>query len=164
MNSTQRLIVCALFSWPFALIPSENSDKTPTDQKLQHMSAEAPAEAGESAGRAERRYEEMLGRMQASIEEIAQLYGNPTFLQVFTNDGERAAELKQRLRAARSGDEILRELSDLQKKRDDLLNDIALKTRESSRLANRLVRQRTALDAVASALEEARKAVEDTSK
>ena len=106
----------------------------------------------------------MLGRMQASVEEIAQLYGNPAFLQVFTNDRERASELKQRLRSAGSGEELRRELSVLQKKRDDLLGDIALKARESSRLAEKLARQRAALDAVASAVEEARKAVEDTSR
>jgi hypothetical protein len=55
-----------------------------------------------------------------------------------------------------------RELSDLQHRRDDLLNDLALKQREASRLAARLVRQRAALEALASAVEQARKAVEET--
>ena len=75
--------------------------------------------------------------MQASIEEIAQLYGNPTFLQVFTNDVDRAAELKRRLRASKSDDEIEKDLRSLQGKRAELEDDIALKERESARLARK---------------------------
>jgi hypothetical protein len=112
--------------------------------------------------RAAKRYEEMLQKMQAAVEEVAQLYGNPTFIQVFTNDSDRAAELKKRLQSARSGEEIRRELATLEKRRDDLLNELALKQREAARLAARLVRQRAALDAMAAAVEQARKAVEDT--
>ncbi len=124
----------------------------------------ATVSSNDSSARADKRYDEMLGKMQASIEEIAQLYGNPVFLQVFTNDADRASELKERLRAARSGDDIRRELADLQKKRNDLLNDIALKEREAARLTGKLARQRSALDAVADAVEQAKKAVEDTAK
>src|SRR5665213_1265392 len=91
--------------------------------------------AADSATRADKRLEEMLGKMQASVEEIAQLYGNPVFLQVFTNDLGRATELKQRLRGARSDEDIRRELADLEKRRDDLLNDIALREKEEARLA-----------------------------
>lgn len=123
-----------------------------------------PAVANDSNARADKRYDEMLGKMQAAVEEIAQLYGNPVFLQVFTNDIDRASELKERLRSARSGDDLRRELADLQKKRDDLLNDIALKGREAERLTGRLARQRSALDALADAVEQARKAVEETAK
>jgi len=118
----------------------------------------------DSPARADKRYEEMLGRMQASIEEIAQLYGNPTFLQVFTNDAEQAAALKERLRAAKKGDEIRSEIKDLGSRRDELRGDIALKEREAGLLAKRLARQRAALDAVAIAVEQARRAVEDTAK
>jgi hypothetical protein len=106
----------------------------------------------------------MLGKMRAAVEEIAQLYGNPLFLQVFTNDDARAAELKLRLRSAQSGAEISREIDGLKRKRDDLAGDIALKNREAARLGEKLVRQRAALDALAAAVEQARKAVEDTSK
>jgi hypothetical protein len=120
--------------------------------------------AGDAAKRADKRYEEMLDRMQAAVEEVAELYGNPVFLQVFTNDAGRAMELKQRLKAAQTGDEVSRELTGLGKKRDDLLGDIALKEREAARLNTKLVRQRAALDALASAIDQARKAVEDTSK
>jgi len=98
------------------------------------------------------------------VEEIAQLYGNPVFLQVFTNDVDRASELKLRLKAARTGEDIRRELADLEKRREDLLGDIALKEREAARLGGRLVRQRAALDALSAAVEQARKAVEDTAK
>jgi uncharacterized protein YjiS (DUF1127 family) len=124
----------------------------------------AAATANDSNARADKRYEEMLGKMQAAVEEIAQLYGNPVFLQVFTNDIDRVSELKERLHSARSGDELRRELADLQKKRDDLLNDIALREREAARLTSRLVRQRAALDALAEAVEQARKAVEETAR
>jgi parvulin-like peptidyl-prolyl isomerase len=122
------------------------------------------AAVNESAARADKRYDEMLGKMQAAVEEVAQLYGNPVFLQVFTNDEERASRLKERLKLAKSGDDVGREVVDLQKKRDDLLNDIALKQREADRLTNRLVRQRAALEALAEAVEQARKAVEETTR
>ena len=104
----------------------------------------------------------MLAKMQAAVEEVAQLYGNPVFLQVFTNDMDQAAELKERLRLARSEKALRRDLSDLEKSRDEVMSDLALKQREASRLAARLVRQRAALDALAAAVEQARKAVEDT--
>ncbi len=106
----------------------------------------------------------MLGKMQAAVEEIAQLYGNPVFLQVFTNDEERASQLKERLRLAKTGDDVGHELADLQKKREDLLNDIALKQREADRLTSRLVRQRAALEALSEAVDQARKAVEETTR
>jgi hypothetical protein len=116
------------------------------------------------AALADRRLDEMLNRMQAAVEEIAGLYGNPTFLQVFTNDPDRAAELKLRLRTNRRGDALQAELKELEAKRQELLGDIALRQREAERLAGRLVRQRAALDGLSSALEAARKAVEDTAK
>jgi hypothetical protein len=106
----------------------------------------------------------MLGKMQAAVEEIAQLYGNPVFLQVFTNDAERASALKERLKLAKTGDDASHELADLQKKREDLLNDIALKQREADRLTSRLVRQRAALEALSEAVDQARKAVEETAR
>ena len=125
--------------------------------------AAAPA-APDMAALADRRLDEMLNRMQAAVEEIAGLYGNPTFLQVFTNDPDRAAELKLRLRTNRRGDALQAELKELEARRQELLGDIALRQREAERLAGRLVRQRAALDGLSSALEAARKAVEDTAK
>jgi multidrug resistance efflux pump len=129
--------------------------------------APSPAEAtkaapDDSASRADRRYDEMLGRMQAAVEEIAQLYGNPTFLQVFTNDAERASELRQRLKAVGSREQMDRQAADLEKTRQALMDDIALKERQVQRLSARLVRQRAALDALEAAVEQARKAVEET--
>ena len=106
----------------------------------------------------------MLGRMQAAVEEVAQLYGNPIFLQVFTNDAGRASALKERLRNAGKGDDGRRELAALEKRREDILNDIALREREAARLAAKLVRQRAALDALADAVEKAKRVVEETSK
>src|SRR5450432_1333304 len=111
------LAASALAAYPGAVVPS-NDPKT-----------EAGPGEPNSAERADKRYQEMLGRMQASIEEIAQLYGNPVFLQVFTNDVERASELKRRLRSARSGDEIEGELQRLERRRSELRDDIALKER-----------------------------------
>jgi len=118
----------------------------------------------DAEARASRRYDEMLDRMRAAVEDIAALYGNPTFLQVFTNDASRADELKARLRTDRSAARVADDLKDLEKKRDDLLGDIALKEREAARLSGRLVRQRAALDALAAAIESARRAVEETSR
>lgn len=124
----------------------------------------AAADRDESARRAEKRYQEMLDRMQAAVEEVAQLYGNPVFLQVFTNDPGRASELKLRLRAAQSTEDIKGEFLGLEKRREELLSDIALKEREAARLSAKLARQRTALDALAASLELARRAAEDTAK
>ena len=125
---------------------------------------EPASNPNDAARRADKRYEEMLDRMQAAVEEVAELYGNPNFLQVFTNDAGRAAELKQRIKATQTGEDVSRELTGLEKKRDDLLDDIALKQREAARLSSKLARQRAALDALASAIDQARKAVEDTVK
>jgi chromosome segregation ATPase len=106
----------------------------------------------------------MLNKMQGAVEEIAQLYGNPTFLQVFTNDVAQASELKSRLKWAQRLHDIRLEVEDIEKTREDLLNDIALKRREAGKLSEKLLRQRKALDAIAAALEQARSAVEDTVK
>jgi uncharacterized protein YjiS (DUF1127 family) len=125
---------------------------------------EAPADPNDAPRRAARRYDEMLDKMQAAVEEIAQLYGNPIFLQVFTNDPDRASDLKQRLKAAQTSEEIRHEVAKLEKKRDDLLSDIALREREVARVSSRLARQRAALDAIAAAIEQARAAVENTSQ
>jgi hypothetical protein len=162
---TMKLLTTAVL---FSSVPCGASPAplVPEAAQATNVSAAAPpgADAGDSKARADRRYEEMLGKMQAAVEEIAQLYGNPVFLQVFTNDEERAAELKKRLRSAQTGDDVRRELAGLEKKRDDLLSDIALKEREAARLTSRLARQRLALDVVAAAVEQARTAVEETSK
>jgi len=106
----------------------------------------------------------MLAKMQSAVEEIAQLYGNPLFLQVYTNDEAKAAELK--LRLADSGREkaLRHDLADLEKKREEVLGDIALREKESRRLAEKLARQRAALDALSSALDQARKAAEDSAR
>jgi hypothetical protein len=152
---TAALLFCPGVSWAGQPDPAE---------KQTIGAVPATAATNDSNARADKRYEEMLGKMQAAVEEIAQLYGNPVFLQVFTNDEERATELKQRLRSAQSGEDVRRALTDLEKKRDQLLNDIALKEREAARLTGKLVRQRAALDALAEAVEQARKAVEETAK
>lgn len=123
-----------------------------------------PAPADEASARAEKRYSEMLDRMQAAVEEVAQLYGNPTFLQVFTNDSSRATQLRQRLKDSKSIDAVRSELASLQKKRDDLAGSVALMERESAKLTARLTRQRSALDTLGAAFELARKAVEDTAQ
>jgi hypothetical protein len=112
----------------------------------------------------ERRYDEMLSKMRAAVQEIAELYGNPLFIQVFTNDREKAMMLKQRLYSSKRGEEMRAELSRLEKKRDELISDIALKSNEASKLTDRLARQRSALDALAAVIERADNAVEETAR
>jgi hypothetical protein len=158
MKPRKWIVAVALALWTIA-----GAGADPEPKEAAAAAAPVSAETDLSA-RADKRYEEMLGRMQAAVEEIAQLYGNPIFLQVFTNDVERATELKQRLRSAHATDAIQKEIKDLEGKRDELLNDIALKEREATRLSNRLARQRVALDVLAGAVEQARHAVEDTAK
>jgi hypothetical protein len=159
MKTSRSFLTAA---WAIALTCCAGAE--PAAPTPEAASATAGPAERDSGSRADRRYDEMLGKMQAAVEEIAQLYGNPVFLQVFTNDVERAEELKRTLRSAQSGAAAQKGAADLVRKREDLLNDIALKERESARLASRLVRQRAALDALAMAVEQARKAVEETAK
>ncbi|GEM_PF-2374174 len=165
MIAKKSLIIAALVVQQLGFASEEppRTSPTPTPKSGSSM-VNREAQEHELRERADKRYEEMLEKMQAAVEEIAQLYGNPIFLQVFTNDLDRAAELKKRLRSTRSEEQIQRELTDLVKQRDDVLNDIALREKEVSRLAARLVRQRAALDDLAVAVEQARKAVEETAK
>lgn len=161
MNPVKTPLVLAVVLWKACLL---QADPAPTQgvPPPADPSGGAPAEAADAGARADARFEEMLSKMQASVEEIAGLYGNPLFLQVFTNDPQKADELKMRLKAYRKGEELERENAALEKRRSELLGDLALKQRESSRLAARLVRQRAALDALAAALEAARRAAEDS--
>jgi len=165
MKTTIRLISLALLMCSIVRASSEPPAASPRQVSQQNLApSNETAPHGDASGRADKRYMEMLDRMQAAVEEVAQLYGNPVFLQVFTNDAGRASELKRRLKASQTGDDVTRELTGLEKKRDDLLGDIALKEREAARLTAKLARQRAALDALAAAVEQARKAVEDTAK
>jgi chromosome segregation ATPase len=165
MNPRWILLAAALTLGPCLTgAPAPSDSSAAQAPKNSDPAGVAAPDAADSSARADKRYDEMLGKMQAAVEEIAQLYGNPVFLQVFTNDVERAAELKERLRVARSEGDIRREIADLEKKRDDLRNEIALKEREAARLSSRLVKQRAALDGVAAAVEQARKAIEETTK
>jgi hypothetical protein len=73
----------------------------------------------ESEVLASKRYDEMLNKMQAAVESIAELYGNPIFLQVFTNDVGSASELKERLKTDRRTKDIRSEIESLEKRRDE---------------------------------------------
>ena len=165
MKAKINLFAAVMLLCPHCWVYGESS-KTPSKQSVypDSVSASVVVPEREAEQRADKRYEEMLNRMRAAVEEIAQLYGDPVFLQVFTNDAGRASELKQRLKATSTGEDIRRELTELEKRRDDLLNDIALKQREAAKLAAKLVRQRIALDTLAVAVEQAQKAVEETAK
>jgi hypothetical protein len=140
----------------------------PTVPPTQMHDPEAPGTMNEVYAerdmRADKRYEEMLGKMQAAVEQIAQLYGNPLFLQVYTNDADRALELKERLKADRRGRDLRLEVEGLEKKRDELLDEIALKERQTRELSEKLIRQRLALDNMSTAIEQAKRSVDDTTR
>jgi chromosome segregation ATPase len=142
----------------------ESTSSAPIQSHESNVTNPVAGDIQETSQKADRRFEEMLGKMQAAVEEIAELYGNPVFLQVFTNDADRAAELRSRLKMAQNIDDVRRELDILEKKRDDLQGDIALKERETAKLNEKLLRQRKALDALAAAFEQAKDAVEYTAK
>ena len=148
--------ICRGISDPLSPPPSQALEPAVADRNIDG--------SRETELRADKRYDEMLSKMQGAIEEVAQLYGNPKFLQVFTNDADQASELKNRLKIARSLENLRHELEDLEKKRDELLNDIAVKQRETERLTKKLTRQRKALDALTSAFEQVRDAIEETAK
>jgi hypothetical protein len=153
-----------LFVSPLCAAVGPSSSGASEAPRIVDLAPVAPAADTNSAVRADRRYDEMLGKMRSAIEEVAELYGNPVFLQIFTNDAGRAAELKQRLTSVRGAADSKKEIAELERKRDELRDDIALKEREAARLASRLIRQRAALDALATAIDQARTAVEDTTK
>lgn len=161
-----RMKSCMFAALALALAPAVPGAESPSPApKTSTLGvAPTPSENGDAAGIAEKRYQEMLDRMQAAVEEVAELYGNPTFLQVFTNDAGRAAELKRRLAGAQSGERARLEIAALEKRRGELAADIALKEREAARMTAKLERQRAALDALAAAVEQARRAVEQTAQ
>lgn len=161
MNMTTQLLIAGLLA---GSLQARAADVAPAAAPPPSASADTPLTTEEIERRANKRYEEMLDKMQVAVEEIAQLYGNPIFLQVFTNDPARAAELKDRLKSGKVSADIRGELAGLEKKRDDLLNDIALREREAARVSGRLKRQRAALDAIAAAVEQARRSVEESSQ
>ena len=116
----------------------------------------------EMAARAATREKEMQNKMQAAVEEIAQLYGNPRFIQTFSNDPELANEFRARLSSAREISTIKAEVAALTQKRDDVLNDIAVREKEIKRLTERMARTRSALDNVAGAVDQARRSMEES--
>jgi hypothetical protein len=148
--------------WAAAAAAAPAADDRRPPPAAEVARAEAPAPT--ASERARQRYEEMLAKMQSAIEEIAELYGSPSFLEVFTNDRERADELRSRLAAVGTAAAARRELAELARRREDLLNDLALREKESRRIADKLVRQRAALEALASALDLARRATEDSAR
>jgi hypothetical protein len=164
MKINRNLTAILILLSPVCVAANEPLVLPETSASINADSTTVASEKPESESRADKRYDEMLGKMRAAVEEIAQLYGNPVFLQVFTNDAGKAAELKERLKAAQGTEEIRRELENLEKKRNDLMSDIALKERETAKLTAKLTRQRAALDMVAAAVDQARQAVEDTAK
>jgi hypothetical protein len=139
-------------------------DVQPSNKTPDSASLEANRGKPNPSDDAEKRYEEMLSKMREAVQGIAESYGNPMFIQVFTNDREKAALLIQRLQTSKRGEEIRLEVSNLEKKRDELRSDIALKGKEASKLSDRIARQRSALDALAAVIERANNAVEDTSR
>jgi hypothetical protein len=144
--------------------PKLLGDPKPSKETPEGVSSDADRGKPSPSDSAEKRYDEMLSKMREAVQSIAESYGNPMFVQVFTNDREKAVMLKQRLQSSKRGEEIRLELTKLEKRRDELMNDIALKSKEASMLSDRLARQRSALDALAAVIERANNAVEDTSR
>ena len=126
--------------------------------------ADEPASPSPAQSKAESadRTEEMLSKMRSAVEEIAELYGNPSFVQIFTNNREMADELRQRLRATEAIGTMKAEVVALAARKESLANEVALKEQEAKRLSERLTRQRAALDSVASAIAATNRAVEGT--
>jgi hypothetical protein len=163
MNSRCKLVsVCALISLSACWANCEPSASVSIQTHEPISSSSTTDDSNATEARAEKRYNEMLGKMQKAVEEIAQLYGNPTFLQIFTNDVDQASELKNRLKLAQRLVDIRLEVEDLEKTRDELLSDIALRQREAGKLSEKLLRQRKTLASIAAALEQARNTAEDT--
>ena len=104
----------------------------------------------------------MFGKMRAAVEEIAALYGDPLFVQVFTNDRTKAAELRARLAETESLAALRSETETLKAERGKLEDEVARDRRQAALLSDRLARQRAALDVVAKAVDRVNQAVEGT--
>ena len=147
-------------------LPPPTGSLTPPSLRAQSRAVESrplPADTALGASKvalAEQRYQEMLSRMQRSIEDIAQLYGNPLFVQLFTNDPPKAEEFRRRLVLSEGTDELRARHEELIKRRDELTKVVALQERESASMGERLARQRAALDSVVKAVEAAQRAIE----
>lgn len=109
---------------------------------------------------ADARYAEMKRKIVGAVEEILQLYGNPSFAEVVTNDPQKAADLRARISASTSSDQIRSEVAELEKRRNDMLADIALREREVEALKVRAARLRASLDQAATAIQGAQRAME----
>src|ERR1700679_1052806 len=121
MKTTQTLLAVFLLA---VLRPNLLGDTQPSKPTPDSVSQDANREKPDSSGGAEKRYQEMLSKMREAEEGIAESSGNPMFIQLFTNDREKAMMVKQRLQSTKRGEEIRFELSSLEKRRDELMSDI----------------------------------------
>lgn len=105
---------------------------------------------------------EMYGKMRSAVEEIASLYGDLPFVQVFTNDRGKAAELRARLSETDSIKRLRAETEALKAERSKLEDELARDRKQAALLSERLARQRAALTLVSRAVEQVNRAVEGT--
>ena len=120
-----------------------------------------PSEKASVEGEASR-MDEMYQKMRRAVEDIAELYGSPRFVQVFTNDRLLADELRLRLRATDSLKQLNAQIEDLSHRCDRLKAELAKREAEAASASQRLARQRAAMNAVANAVDQANRAVEGT--
>lgn len=113
---------------------------------------------------ADEREKEMLSRMDAAVQQVAGLYGNPRFVRLVTNDAAAAKQFQERLEISRSRDSLRGELAELEKRKKQLDEDIALRSKTLTDMDGRLIRSRAALDAISKAGDDMKRLVEDAAK
>ncbi len=89
-------------------------------------------------------YADMIYKMRESVQRIASEYGNPAFAQVFTNDKDRAEEIRNKLKVLESHEALAQINEALSKRESELrmeierlearLNDLKYRVNEAQKL------------------------------
>lgn len=112
----------SLFGTMLALSGSVFGQQTPAPVPPRDFVAPPPALPADGAKPAAKQTAvqsgEMVARMRIAVEKIASEYGNPSFAQIFTNDPEKAAKLRERYTDLDKRDALKQEVASLTEQRD----------------------------------------------
>ncbi|HEY1792957.1 MAG TPA: hypothetical protein VGG34_08555 [Opitutaceae bacterium] len=124
----------------------------------------APSEdyRGADVGAKADKPDEMFEKMRTAVEEIAGTYGDPPFIQIFTNDPKAAEAMQLKLRELGGDKAAKSELGALEKVRDKLNADLAKRAKEKKQLEDKIREQSRQLDDLAAAIARARALLDAT--
>jgi hypothetical protein len=154
---------------PFFRLTTTRDREAPEPSAPTPVVAQAPValtqEPGKpSAALAAEREQDMFGKMDAAVQQVAGLYGNPRFVRLMTNDPAAADQFKARLDLTKARETLAAEVTDLEKKKAALDSEIAIREQTLADMDGRLIRARAALDAFGKAGDEMKRMIEDAAK